>query len=760
VPYIGQDLQVAFPSYTNIDDISGSFDGVTTSFPLTVGGVAPVPAPLGSNQCLISVDGVVQRPDDTGTEGFRLSGGNIIFSSAPSIADDFFGIILAGADYVNVGANFPDGTLGAPSITFDQDNDTGYYRSGSGAVSFASNGVAAGTWSSAGVTAPALIPTGSSVPANGVYLPAANTVGVATNGTGRLFVDANGTVRVNSAIQATSNGGLNVEVTSNGSSSAPFTLLNRGTSNDTGVFLTYRGLSSASAETDYAYMQMLATDTSSRQGAIAFWTANGGSVTERLRITSAGLVGIGNSSPGAKLDVSGDAIFDGGGTQFPIQFANAFTPNVQRADLFFSANATSNNALRVGTIASNGGVTLQGTRQSDSSQKVNLVLNPDGGSVGIGTTSPSSLLEISSSSDPQFVISNTSNSISAGDGIGTIDYRAGSSNTVVARMGATADSANEDGAHIVFENRTGGGAFSEKVRIDSSGRLLVGTSSTSASFSTLLQNASGDSFGILGLAANTATPADNSPLGDIRWSDSGHTLAAMIRCKRDGGTWSGSSKPTRLEFSTTADGASSPTERMTVTRNGYVLASNTGSYAHNDCHLLQLSNGSCGLRVYNSRNTSGDLCLYLRLGVNTNNTASKYIVGDTDNTGDRFHVYGNGNIVNVNNSYGALSDIKLKENIVDANSQWSDLKALQVRNYNFKEGQIHTQIGLIAQEVELVSPGLVTESPDQDREGNNLGTVTKSVNYSVLYMKAVKALQEAMERIETLEARLTAAGIE
>jgi hypothetical protein len=111
---------------------------------------------------------------------------------------------------------------------------------------------------------------------------------------------------------------------------------------------------------------------------------------ERLRITSAGLVGIGNSNPGAKLDVSGDAIFNGGGTQFPIQFANAFTPNVQRADIFFSANATSNNALRVGTIASNGGVTLQGTRQSDSSLKVNLVLNPDGG-VGIGATKRRSL---------------------------------------------------------------------------------------------------------------------------------------------------------------------------------------------------------------------------------------------------------------------------------------------------------------------------------------------------------------------------------
>jgi hypothetical protein len=122
-------------------------------------------------------------------------------------------------------------------------------------------------------------------------------------------------------------------------------------------------------------------------------------------------------------------------------------------------------------------------------------------------------------------------------------------------------------------------------------------------------------------------------------------------------------------------------------------------------------------------------------------------------------VFTNGNVQNTNNSYGAISDAKLKENIVDATSQWADVKALQVRKYNFKQGQTHTQIGLVANEVELVSPGLVTESPDRDEEGNDLGTVTKSVNYSVLYMKAVKALQEAMERIETLESRLTAAGI-
>jgi hypothetical protein len=121
-----------------------------------------------------------------------------------------------------------------------------------------------------------------------------------------------------------------------------------------------------------------------------------------------------------------------------------------------------------------------------------------------------------------------------------------------------------------------------------------------------------------------------------------------------------------------------------------------------------------------------------------------------------FGVFTNGNAVNTNNSYGAISDLKLKENVVDAGSQWDDLKALQVRKYNFKEGQTHTQIGLVAQEAELVSPGLVSESPDRDAEGNDLGTVTKSVNYSVLYMKAVKALQEAMERIEQLETEMAA----
>ena len=140
--YLGLTPTTAQQNYLNIDDISGSFNGTTTSFALQVGGVAPVPFPV-TNSCLISVGGVVQQPDETGTDGFRISGGNIIFSSAPGTGEDFFGLVLAGADYLNVGANFPDGTVGNPSITFESDLNTGIYHPSTDSIAITSGGTAA-----------------------------------------------------------------------------------------------------------------------------------------------------------------------------------------------------------------------------------------------------------------------------------------------------------------------------------------------------------------------------------------------------------------------------------------------------------------------------------------------------------------------------------------------------------------------------------------------------------------------------------------
>jgi hypothetical protein len=158
-------------------------------------------------------------------------------------------------------------------------------------------------------------------------------------------------------------------------------------------------------------------------------------------------------------------------------------------------------------------------------------------------------------------------------------------------------------------------------------------------------------------------------------------------------------------------------------------------------------------------------------------------------------IQSDGDILNVNNSYGQISDERLKKDIVDANSQWDDIKALRVRNFKFKtsrfEEEDFSQIGVVAQEVEAAGMnGLIEDSlpepyhvpinsdfgtieagtedngaePIEDEDGNitgyedlfTKGQKVKSLKYSVLYMKAIKALQESMERIEQLEAKVEA----
>jgi hypothetical protein len=139
-------------------------------------------------------------------------------------------------------------------------------------------------------------------------------------------------------------------------------------------------------------------------------------------------------------------------------------------------------------------------------------------------------------------------------------------------------------------------------------------------------------------------------------------------------------------------------------------------------------------------------------------SASREFLFCHDATESKCIIHSTGNITNRNNSYTGISDVKLKENIVDANSQWDDLKALRVRNFSFKSAELDApnMIGLIAQEVEAAGMnGLVDETPDRDDDMQELDTITKNVKYSILYMKAIKALQEAMTRIETLEAKVT-----
>ena len=250
----------------------------------------------------------------------------------------------------------------------------------------------------------------------------------------------------------------------------------------------------------------------------------------------------------------------------------------------------------------------------------------------------------------------------------------------------------------------------------------------------------------------------------------------------------------------------------------YINCTENGSVAifHNNVKKLETASGGVligttddslmdGLKVETDSTTKTALILNsnptsnyarvlrMQMGTDHDNNSSFFIYGSGGTGGSevtRYVVYSDGDVYNHDNTYGSTSDERIKQDITDASSQWEDIKALKVRNFKRKDdvrkygSDAQTQIGLIAQEAETVSPGLVKlkdptksdiasdsafgrlyTSDDSETQGENptaiVGEVkveeqVKQMKYSVLYMKSIKALQEAMARIETLEAKVAA----
>jgi len=189
--------------------------------------------------------------------------------------------------------------------------------------------------------------------------------------------------------------------------------------------------------------------------------------------------------------------------------------------------------------------------------------------------------------------------------------------------------------------------------------------------------------------------------------------------------------------------------------------------------------------ILNNYNSGGNKAgLKVQHANDTSNTTSRYFLA-VNSTGNKAIIFGNGDFDSATNSYGATSDERLKSDIVDAKSQWDDIKNIKFKNFKKHDTGDLVQLGVIAQEVEKTSPSLISEhepskqdithdsslgtlytKTDKDNDdipdGRIVGDVkevkekVKGVKYSVLYMKAVKALQEAMTRIETLEAKVKA----
>jgi hypothetical protein len=281
------------------------------------------------------------------------------------------------------------------------------------------------------------------------------------------------------------------------------------------------------------------------------------------------------------------------------------------------------------------------------------------------------------------------------------------------------------------------------VALDSSGRLLVGTSSDfTGGTATSLQTVAA-SGGQLALGRDASSLSSGNLVGRIRWfSNVGGTAeeTARITVEADG-TYALGDKPSRLMFATTASGASTPTERMRISSDGTVWIGLTG------ISNPGLFDTSANLKLYsNSSTTSGLVALE----------------SQNNSTGLRYHfVFSNINgivgSISTNASataYTTSSDYRLKENVTAVTDGITRLQQLKPSRFNFIADPDTIVDGFIAHEAQEVVPECVTgEKNAVDDEGN---PVYQGIDQSKLVPLLTAALQEAIAKIESLEARITA----
>ena len=235
--------------------------------------------------------------------------------------------------------------------------------------------------------------------------------------------------------------------------------------------------------------------------------------------------------------------------------------------------------------------------------------------------------------------------------------------------------------------------------------------------------------------------------------------AVMLECGSSSDSFVGTTSGSNFHIRT------NNVNRVTLTSGGNI---GVGTDSPDAALTVSSATAAAVSNFKNTYNSSGTFCIVTSLGSNANNTSSYHYLAATGGA-DKCYILGNGNLQNINNSYGQLSDIKLKKEVTKATPKLQDLLKINIVNFKFINDENETkQIGVIAQELEQIFPSMVDESEDfkeveiEDEEGNiikerqSLKTFTKSVKYSVFVPMLIKAMQEQQAQIEELKILIAA----
>ena len=299
---------------------------------------------------------------------------------------------------------------------------------------------------------------------------------------------------------------------------------------------------------------------------------------------------------------------------------------------------------------------------------------------------------------------------------------------------------------------------SEKMRIDSSGNVLIGeTSQINGGFLNLATSAASNALSFLCRSTddghqpeiimqksstnsgNFAATADNESLGRILFrgvnTSNVSDIAAFIEVVQDG--TSSSTVPAEMRFGTTE------TERMRVTSSGRLILGGTSDVSTSLTGHLQVGEGDTHFVVH--RNDSNNQ-IHVTTKVNVTFNRSHYQFQNPNGT------VGSITTLNSATSFNTSSDYRLKENVVTDWDATTRLKQLKPSRFNFKANKDITVDGFLAHEVSGIVPEAITGEKDEVNEKGE--PVMQGIDQSKLVPLLTKSLQEALARIDTLEAEV------